>query len=84
MIQNYDYEVQTSHTLHLLLFSRCYVYIVLLIWSKSWNYVYWLVLLFLIAQTRYADVENSLYQPLSFYWFKIVIYLKQQYRNKSQ
>ena len=30
-----------------LLFSR-YDYIVLQIWSKSWNYVYWLVLLFLI------------------------------------
>ena len=36
MIQNNDYQVQTSDTLYLLFFSGHYVYIMLLIWSKNW------------------------------------------------
>ena len=43
---NYDYEVKTSYTLYFL-FSGHYVDIMLLIWSKNWNYIYWL-LIFLI------------------------------------
>ena len=39
------------------LFSRYYVYIMLLIWSKSWNYVYWLLLF--LTRIKFGHAEIS-------------------------
>ena len=72
MIQNYDYEVQTSYTLYLFfIFSLCLFHVTDLI--KNWNYVYWLLLFLirlnlgtpkLLCPKSVYDVENSLHQSL--------------------
>ena len=55
-------------------YIQYYVYIMLMIWSKSWNYVYWLLAIFnkdyilacpnWCALNQYTNVQHSLYQPL--------------------
>ena len=58
VIRNYDYEVQTSYTLFcFFLFSCYYIYIMLLIWSKNWNYVYWLLLFLIRSKYVYAQIS---------------------------
>ena len=39
------------------LFSHCCVYMMLLIWSKSWNYVYWSLLL--LIRIKFGHAQNS-------------------------
>ena len=39
------------------LFSCYYVYIMLLIWSKNWNYVYWLLLFLIRSKYVYAQIS---------------------------
>ena len=57
MMQNNDYEVQTSDTLYLLFFfwSLCLYYVTDLI--KKLDYVYWLLLFLIMIKLGHAKIS---------------------------
>ena len=53
MIMKYK---RAAHYIYFL-FSRCYVYIMLPIWCKSWNRVYWLLLFLIRIKFGHAQIS---------------------------